>query len=292
MGKVRKVHIMTSLDFKHWLINEIVEPFRPKAKKSNIVINPGTNTATPAMQWRWVTKQGNDVKVQFVAKSNDAYQVIFYVNDTLEEDGKAKRDPEILPGVMHIISDRAEKIGAKELSFRGYVSHGDHKEVKNLSLDRNIPAILFELDKFYQMVSSHTVEMIPPSQRTIDLFAKLNRGVPSPKPSLPKQQLLDWIETVKSNLKQRIENHYQESIIQKALNDLLSMNFDLNYDMSNLITLLKKQILAIKSNTEEGTSITKNRRNSIYRKLLKKYFDPEKWEIKENHEYFYVTSVR
>jgi hypothetical protein len=131
------------MNFKLWLLSEIADLTKPKGKvvKRTMIRNPGTNLATPVIQYSWKTSLDNIIKLKFIPKGDNVYEVLFYVNDTLYDDASSKlgknRDVEILGNVFYVIKDKADRLGAQELRFEGYGSEGDTKVIKGV--DVNLP---------------------------------------------------------------------------------------------------------------------------------------------------------
>lgn len=274
------------MDFKNWLFYEVAAPTKPSSsvKKRNKIKNPGTNTAKPIIEYQFKTKLGNDVKVQFEPNGDNSYNIVFYVNNTLDDNSSktadADRDPEILSGVLYIIANKSEKLNAQQLSFSAYSGKNDTKFVKNLEIEPYKNIALKELEKFRQILVHFPVKMIPPSQSRIDLFQRLNKGMPQPLPNLDTHKAIQFIDEYISN----IDNPTYSA--DGFLNNILYMadfeKFKINTDQ--LIYALRNLEMAQKSQ-QGGYSIVRNRRAAVYEKLLQRYFSNE-WDIKKYHTSF------
>jgi len=276
------------MQFKQWL--EFIDPVKPKGvRKSSIVLNPGTNTARPVTQFSWKTSLGNVVKLHFQHTGPDEYTVIFYVNNTLFDDAPKNtvdgRDSEILPTVIHLLKTKADAINAKKLDFRAYKSENDSKVVRNLDDKTIVSDTLMHLDQLKNIISSHQIKMIPPSQQRIDLFRKLNRPDPIPQPDINQKRWLNWIDNVKESIKNQ-----QPFVLESALTELHSgTELDsIGYNSEKLISSLRELINVFKSRTPEGFIKVKNRRAEIYKKLMDRHMT-DKWNVEIKGDYFYLT---
>lgn len=278
-----------NLYFKLWL--EAIEPKRPSGvRKSNIVKDKGTNVAKPSTQYQWKTKLGNNVKLHFDHEGDDTYRVVFYVNNTLHDDAPNNtdngRDTEILPGVFWLLKDRADRLGAKRLNFRGESSDKDTKIVRGLDPEKFKPRALAELQNFEAIVMGHQVQMIPPTQRKIDLWQKLNRGDPQPTPDFRKDGWVRWIAQAKEAI---VNNDSENKIVDGLLTGQGIGDFNpIGFDPTNLISALSDFFNAVKSNTESGWTRKRNRRTAIYTRLVQKHM-AEDWDIEISGDWFYLT---
>jgi hypothetical protein len=281
---------LSKLDFKWW-INEIVDVAKPSGvRKSNIIKDKGTNVASPSTQFKWTTKLGNVVKLHFDHKGNDSYRIIFYVNDTLFDDAAKSnngRDPEILSGIFYLLKDRADRIGAQELNFTGHKSDGDTKIVRDINPDKYKANILFHLSQFDQVVSQHQVQMIPPSETKINLWKKLKRDYPpNSLPDFNQRIYQNSIERINSALK---NNERVSSLIDGLKTGEGTGDFNvIGYDIKPLIASLSNYDNAIASNSPEGWRKTRNRRTSIYTKLLHRHMSSD-WNIEIRGDSFELT---
>jgi len=257
-------------------------------KKSNIVKDAGTNVSRPAMQFKWTTKLGNEIKLHFDNQGNDAYTVIFYVNDTLFDDAaksETGRDPEILSGILYLLKDRSDRIGAKSLNFTGHKSDGDTKLVRGISPEEPKKEALFHLNQFDQAVNQHQVQMIPPSETKLKLWKRLSRDVPTPTPDFNQNRYRKLVDSFGT----AVRNNQR---IYSLINELKSSemrDFDtIGYDIRPLIASLTQYENAISSNSPEGWKKTKNRRTAIYTRLVNKHMSSD-WDIEIEGDRFELT---
>lgn len=278
------------MKFKKWF-NEVVDPITPKGlKKSTIVKNQSTNTATKVIQFKWKTQRGNIVKIHFEPTGKDFYNIVFYVNDTLEDDSSknniSNRDPEILPGVFHVIKTKADELKVNHLSFKAEDSPKDTRIIRNLPI--NDLNALEKLNEFKQALLKYQVKLVQPSQTKINLMAKLKRPYPQPEPDIDKNLWLKWVKDIENNLNNPnpdgLDNFINQLITKLSITNNLH---NLNFDFDKLINELKKTSNILKSNSKAGWSRTINRRQKIYEKLVYRYF-PD-WEIDISGNYFYLN---
>lgn len=278
------------MNFKIWL-NEVAEPIKPSSRvvRSNIVKDAGTNVAKPSIQFRWKTKLGNVIKLQFDHNGPDSYNVMFYVNDTLYDDSpkvENGRDPEILSNVFYLLKQKADAIGAKSLSFQAYSSGGDIKIIRGINPEPYKAKVLNLLDELEKKILSYVPKMIPPSQRKIDLWAKLGREMPESNMDFDPTLRIKWIRKLREAIINN-ENLYDHVNTLKTAIGLKTYNV-LDFDMQSLEKAIEELYQSQLSNTGQGWGKTRNRRAAIYSKLLDRYFTDE-WNIEKDNDRFYLT---
>lgn len=270
--------------FKLWL--EIVDQQKPQSKviRKNVIKDKGTNVARKIIEFSYNTKLGNNIKLQFSPKGDDSYDVVFYVNDTLYDfaprmgadlkDEKYQRDTEILPIVFYLLKTKADKLNAKQLTFSAHASDRDTKIVRNLDVNAPKEATLASLAKFENEVRAFQPQLIEPSQRTIDLYKKLNKQI-IPQQNFNKDSWMQWISEVKLAI-----NNLNNYKLEEQINTLIGQQHigKMPLDVNDLINNLKILNNAIASNTESGYKRTINRRASIYKKILDRDF-AQNWDI-------------
>lgn len=277
------------MKFKTWL--EIVELKNPKGvRKSTIIKDKGTNLAKPSIQFRWKTKLGNDIRLQFDIDGINEYKVVFYVNNTLYDDAASNtnngRDPEILSGIFYLLMSKADKLGAQKINFRGHQSENDTKIVRGLNFEQYKPKLLELLNQFESVVQNHQVQMVPPSQYRIDLFKKLNRGVPVPTPDFNKNAWQNWIKLTINAVQ---NNERLIGNINGLKTGIGNGDFSvLHFDFNNLVDTMTNFSNAVESNSPEGWTKTRNRRTAIYTKLVNRYM-ADKWDVEIRGDWFYLT---
>lgn len=277
------------MNFKLWL-NEIVELQKPssKVKKSNFIKNKGTNSAYSVVQFQWRTKLGNNVKLHFIKKENDAYDVIFYVNDTHFDNETAKqnrtRDPEVLSSVLHVLRNKADELNIKKLTFLAQKSEKDYKIIFNLQIEPLKTNILNSLKELLQFLETRKTQLIAPTKTQIELAKKFNRPKPENKPDINP----NWKDKIKELIK-KIEDEQMIGIndFEISYNSAHDEFKNIGYDLKEILIKLKKYKEVIQSNSPDGFIRHKNRRAEIYDKLIRKYFSD--WNITRNDDYFELT---
>ena len=273
--------------FKEWL-NEVAEPARPpgRVRKANRVKNAGTNTAGKSVQFNWTTQLGNKVSLHFDHNGDDVYEVMFYVNGVLHDDAaktEGGRDPEILSGVFYLLKKKAEELGAKELQFRAHVSEGDTRVVRGLDPEKYKPQLLKAIDDLDQVILSYKPQMIPPSQTKLDLWQKLNRGIPEPEADFRPEVWHNWLNKLRKAIQ---DNQIVDGFVDTIKTVIGTNKFKpLGIDLTSFVTALEDYSNAVLSNTERGWIRRRNRRASIYDTLLKRYFT-DSWIIERDGNFF------
>lgn len=269
------------MNFKNWIINEIVELKKPNnVRKNNIVKNKGTNTAYQVIQYQFKTKLGNIVKVHFQPKDDDEYVVSFYVNDTMDDNASGvERDPDILPTAFYTIKEKANKLNAKVIRFDAIESKNDTKTIKNLNTKEYQSKFIIDLNNFKQQINNYKPILIYPNQ---ELYNKLKRPLPPPRYDLDTNYWNDIIKFIYNQLDNIIE--------LRKFKDLLEQNLIKNINVTNILESLQNLINANLSNTETGWQRKINRRENIYNKIVNKYFSSE-WDISKNKNHFVLTRI-
>ena len=281
--------------FKKWF--ETVELLKPRGKvsKSSIILNKSTNIASEAIQFKWKTKFGNVVKLLFKKKSEDEYEVLFYVNDSLidnsSETENNKRDPEILSTVMYLLKRKSDEIGAKSLTFNAFASKNDIKVLRNLDL-KDLPNIISsEIASIKDIIEDYSVEMIPPSQELINLSIKFNKPTPQPRPDVNKEQLISLLDKILIAIEDKNLIHledYIEMLQKDTFSNFKLFPIALGYNPVPLIEKIIELRNIFKSMTPEGFSKNKNRRASIYNRLMNAYMS-QNWNIEVRGNYFHLN---
>lgn len=260
------------MKFKNWL-NEIVSPQKPNNPRlSNIIKNKSTNTAKPVMQYTWRTSSGNKVELQFEKNHQDSYTIVFYVNGTHYDDetsGEEKvRDPEVLNTVVYMMRKIADKLQAKELSFTGQDSPKDYKKIFNLPLEPTKTILLDTLQNIVKLVTSRTPQIIPHTQKKIEIYAKLNRPLPEPGPDFDPQNLKALNQIISD-----IESNKQIPEFYYFFKDLHILGFD----SLAIEKQMQKFNQIISSRSSQGWNRHKNRRADVFEKIVNKFFSD--WQI-------------
>lgn len=267
------------MNFKLWL--EIVELRKPSGKvvKRSVIKDSGTNVVKKIIQYQYKTKLGNDVKLKFEPMGMEAYNVSFYVNDTLYDYAprldsqnnpeKSGRDSEILPSVFFLIRDKADKLKAKYLGFSAHASEGDKKVIRNLDVEPYKQEVLKYLDDFVIWLEKYPVKMVEPSDVVMAVNKKLNRPAPMARPNVDKEQWFSFVKEVRSAIS-------DNKNIEKYIDRLLSTQLPIN--VNALAKAMRDFSNAQESNTERGWERNENRRAKVFEKIVRRYFS-DKWSV-------------
>ena len=278
------------MKFKIWL-NEIVAPQKPtsKVRKTTIIKNQGTNIAKPILQYAWKTSFGNIVKLQLDQKGPDSFDIVFYVNDTHYDDETASedriRDPEVLNSVLHVIRNKADDLGMKEITFKAQGSPKDVRTIYNLPVEPIKSQLLKMLETLFSFVSTRKPKLIPPTQAQLEIAKKFNRPTPNPRPDFNPELINVIKQSIEEINANKTASQYYDFMKE---NDSLHNNFrNIRYDVIPIITLMKRYNEIILSQSPEGWQRKRNRRAEVYDKLMNKFFAD--WQIKRNGDYFTLT---
>ena len=135
--------------FKKWLIlNEVVDVKRPgKVSRRNIKKNAGTWKEKSALEYRFKTKLGNEVKLHFEKIEENGYDVMFYVNDTQHDSATGGRDSDVLSNVIWLIRNKADQLKANLITFTAQIGEGDRKIVRGLDTNSLKSLMIAEINK-------------------------------------------------------------------------------------------------------------------------------------------------
>ena len=290
------------MNFKEWLLNETIDLIKPKkTTKRSVIKNKGTNTAKEIIEYQFTTPIGNDVKVHFIPQDKDSYEIQFYVNDKMYDNATEKensiRDPHVLSGVLYIMKNKAKQLKAQELSLTARTGAGDYKTVRNIPTEPRIAKALTIINDFILKLSSYPVQMIPPSESTIELAKKFKKpNLLEPKPDLEIKRYLPLAIKIKNDLENNPNNLIaqlmsQENAATTLIDNLLIPRNDmqkLNVDGKEIVDSIKDVQNALKSQQESGWLRNINRREKIYERLINQHFTDE-WNIKKTGTTFRLT---
>jgi hypothetical protein len=270
-------------DFIRLSFNEIVEPIKTTAKRRNIIKNAGTMRATPVIEYQFRTSLGNLVKLHFRLKDESplTYDVSFYVNDTQYDDASRtdgnNRDPEILGKVLYLIRSKADLLKAEEIHFLAQKGEGDVKVVRNLNIEEYKPNALQQLNLLKQWLQRYEVKMIEPNK---EVYLKLRRPIPPARPDIDVER---WVRVIDECMALVIKG--QTLDMNNLEGSMYTQSIATNYPQHKaLIEALRNYTNAILSNTDSGFHKRKNRRASLYSKLLNRYFSD--WDIEQSNDSF------
>lgn len=272
---------------------EDITPTKPSGKVSmkRITKNKGTMKAHEIIQYEFNTKSGNNVKVQLSPKYDNSYDVVFYVNDTLDDASSTKggnqRDIEILNGVLYVVKEVSKRLKAKELTFSAYSGKGDVKNYKNLDVSKPKQKLIQSFQNVKSKLEQYEPVEIPPSELRLKLSKDTGK---------PLNTLYDLDKEKYLNVINDLENHIDDKDyfieMSHKLTDMISFDrssrkvfttkIDPNDELSSNITKYSRSLI---SNSEGGININKNRRSSLYDRLMNKYFSDE-WDVSKIRDDF------
>lgn len=283
---------LISKDLSQWdqysnELNESVEPQQPSSKitKSTVIKNKGTHRQKPITQYQFTTKNGNNVKVQ-LSKTDDSADIVFYVNDTLNDGSSGERDPEILNGVLYLMKILPKRANLNTLTFSAWSGNGDNKILKNIPIKEPKEQFLKSFEKFIESFKKFTPTPIPHSQFRIDLAKKFDK---------PLIQLYDLNKERISKILNDLNEYSKtdDTQVYGLIGDLhvFSSNNKIIETLDGYGELIKngyKYAEAILSNTESGVPKNTNRRQSLYSKIINKFFKSD-WNIEQSGSSFTMT---
>jgi GNAT superfamily N-acetyltransferase len=291
--------------FSDFLLTEGIEPKKPLGaiRKKKVVKNRGMINQKNLDQIEFDTTSGNNVKVQIQIRDGVG-DVVFYVNDTLDDLGGRKDgsvDPEIMGGVLWIVDVYADRLELNGLTFSAWAGKGDTKVVRGLDIEKPREAALKGLREYMADVREYKANVIPPTPSRIALAKKLGRE-PTVVYDVNVGKLLRILEELVGEVENRDvarlydfeeEIHLSRSTGGGLPDDLMNMEpynklEDLIPGGIEVLKLVKQYNVARMSHSEEGASVTRNRRQDLYKRLIDKFFS-DKWNIKQDRNQFELT---
>ncbi len=294
--------------FSDFLLCEGIEPRKPLGKitKKKVVKNRGMVNQKSLDQIEFTTTDGNNVKVQFQIKDEDGKKtgdVVFYVNDTLDDRGGRKDgsvDPEIFGGVLWVVDVYSDRMGLDKLTFSAWSGAGDTKIVRGLNLEKPREVALNGLKAYRQEVGNYKAKVIPPTQRRIELAKKLGR-----EPTVVYDVNVEHLQRIMGEITYDIEDRnvaaimpFEEEVYKSrdtgegggGMFDFQTPTKleDIIPGCMELLQTLKKYNVARMSQSEGGASVTRNRRQDLYKRLMDKFFS-DKWSMTQKRDSFELT---
>lgn len=295
--------------FSDFLLCEGIEPRKPLGKitKKKVTKNRGMVNQKTLDQIEFTTTDGNNVKVQFqVTDDGDSItvgDVVFYVNDTLDDRGGRKDgsvDPEIFGGVLWVVDVYSDRMGLDKLTFSAWSGEGDTKIVRGLDLEKPRAEALDKLQSYRVEVRDYKARVIPPTQRRIELAKKLGR-----EPTVVYDVHVGKLQGILGEIANDVEDRNVAAIVPFEEEVYLSRDTgdggggmfdfqettkldDLIPGAMELLQTLKKYNVARMSHSEGGAAVTRNRRQDLYKRLMDKFFS-DKWSMAQNRDTFELT---
>jgi len=255
-------------------LNESITPKLPKGiKYSTKQINKGTYMEFTDKIARFETSQGNIVSVH-VFPDGDYHEISFDVNGERKEQDRDK-DLEILSGVLAIALKVVDKYNISKLKIKADSDRKDTKYKKNLPMK--------DFDKQYKEIISNVLIQLD----QLDLTGK--------KPSAAMAKVL-------SNRGETYDPNKNLNMIRQELKTALNSDdikipyphhisgadfFPKEYidDFNTIVSEFNKRK---KSLSDEGVPEFENRRYSIYKRLVNKYFSDWNIEFDDKFQTIYM----
>lgn len=265
---------------------EIVSPKKPERVKSGIYRKPGVQGSVSKVRTRsFTTSKGNHVRVLFDVQPDEGEKIVdinFYVNDTHYDDsstagGKHKNDFEILSGVLYLARSFVDRGKYNRIKFTAQKGAGDSKTVFGLNLDKYKESYAKALETLLSEIQDYqpSQEEIELSRRRAeDIRRKFGKEVPTEV--IYASKLVPAIQKLLSSM-----NSLSEEEFNGLHNQLRRWDKTVDQWKSyrNVIDRGVELRNAFESHSESGVTINKNRRASLYTRLIKKHF-PD-WRIFE-----------
>jgi len=276
------------ISFKDFLLIEIAEPIKPLKKISKTIIkkDAGTWKERPVIQYKFKTTNGNEIKIHFEKKETNIYDVMFYVNDTQNDDAssteKDTRDKEILANVVWMIKQKANQLKINQLTFIAQIGKNDRKNVKNLNIEKYKKPFLENLNKLKFELNKYQTKLIEPNH---SIYIKLNKPIPPARPDVDK----DLFNKIFQEIEQLIHNNQS---LETLLNNTYHIFENLKISGININEFLKSfedLSNAIQSNLPSGWNKYSNRREVVWEKIVNRYFSD--WNVLKDGTKFELTRL-
>jgi hypothetical protein len=217
----------------------------------------------------FITSKGNEVKVMFKKNGDNNFTLVFYVNDKLADDApKTGLDKEILSGVIYVIREFAKHNKINEIDFSAFSGEGDRKVLKNIDIKPPLKKMNDKLKELESIVRDYEVKFSPMSPKVKEILTRQGKKVSDNVPDLKKDEVLETINTLKKlegSEKDLSKLHDADRELSFTLKVLKDKHEDLIDDVAESI---RNVIRAIDSHQEGGTIVRKNKRDSVYKKLI------------------------
>ena len=276
------------ITFKQFMLKESLEPKRPlgAVKHTTFIKNNGTMLAKKVHNYNFITTKGNKVDLQCKINGKDEEDVVFYVNGKLSDDAKqGERDIEILSGVIYILLQRVKKANINTITIEAWKGEGDTKYIKGIDEGTLKLDLLNKFEDLKNRILNHKPENKEPSQTLINVYNRMNKQLPT-KDKLPDRFLINIQRHI-----QQLNNGYPltKMTVEDDLHWLIIDGVLTKEEGINIIDITNRYEKAWRSNHDQlGYPEEKNRRQSIYKRLLDKYFSAG-WNIEQVRNHFTLT---
>ena len=266
------------------LLRELISPRKPEKVTTSTNVKYGVQGSTAKVSDRsFVTKIGNVVRVRFSPEIDWEHKrsvdITFYVNDTVEDRSDAEKDPEILPGVLHIILQYLKRSKVDRCTFVAAPGDGDYKKVYNLPRDKIIKAVILSATKLKDRLSN-TIITPEMEQEYLDRRNEMLSVVGRPLVDKITYMYKDELIGILSRLLGEVAGIASAEDINKYLNFIKdhSTNIGRWPEYDELIDVLHSFVDILLSYRDIGFTRHRNRRLSLYTKLVNYYFAKD-WDI-------------
>ena len=282
------------------ILLEIISPRKPNEVKASRGTVSGVQGSVHSIIKRdFTTSKGNAVSVRFKPSTEDGMKgadVSFFVNGTMDDsastDGKdTDNDFEILSGVLHIGMQYVDKAKLNRVTFTAHTGKKDSKRVHNLPIDKAVANLKNTALKFKQELIN-----FKPNPAEIEKYNEYLRGFAqkfklSPeqmaeKKYIYKEELIGLVDEILNNKFEKVDeneinkyisyvNRYTKVVAQwKSFNEFQQAVYEL--------------AKVGESHQEGGAFVNRNRRESIYKRMVEKYFSKD-WNIDHQGTMFTMT---
>ena len=275
-------------------LSEYIEPKYPSGVKSTSFKKAGVQGSERKVnQYQFKTTSGNDVKVHIKREVEDGLQVgnvIFYVNDTLDDKSSTSSgvdtDVEILNGVLGIMKKAVDRLKLDKVTFEAWRGEGDTKRVKGLRVEGYIESFRERVGEFKRKIEKVEPERLEPTSHDREFAKKFNREV-RVKWEFNKEAVLGLLEKLEEYLSLFNTMAPSGGNGKYVMSSIKGMweSFDLwlrsgsnraglekYVELGEFLASFKDIVKRVMSNTGEGHIKQRNRRKSLYKKLVGRYF--------------------
>jgi hypothetical protein len=282
------------------ILLEIISPRKPnEVKSSRGTISGVQGSVQPIVKKEFTKSKGNAVSVRFKPSVEDGMKgadVSFFVNGTMDDsasaDGKdTDNDFEILSGVLHIGMQYIDKARLNRVTFTARAGEKDSKRVHNLPIDKSVANLKNTAQKFKQELIEFqpNPEEVEKYKEYLKGFAqkfKLSPEQMAEKKYIYKEELIGLVNEILNNKFDKVdENELNKYISYVNIYTRVVTKWKSFNEFQQAIYGLAK---VGESHQDGGTLVSRNRRESIYKRMINKYFSKD-WNIDHQGTMFTMT---
>jgi len=263
---------------------EIIAPRKPEKVTTKLSSTYGVQGSTFKVSDRsFVTKKNNVVRVRFTPENDwsgkRSVDITFYVNDTLDDRSYADKDPEILPGVLHVILQFLKRSKVDQCTFIAASGDGDYKKVYNLPKEKIVKAVTMSANKLKTRLENTIIT--PEMEKEYldkrnEMLSVVGRPLVDKITYIYKDELISMLSRLMSD----IENISTAADANEYVTFLKSHSNNIGRwpEYDELTSVLHKFVEILLSYRDIGLTRMHNRRLSIYTKMVDYYFAKD-WDI-------------